>query len=75
MKCDSGNLWQNESQVWLNMSLLMVRDKGARLKSERNLSLTVGLKVLYNEYCQRKEWGSQWIIDKEYFDKKPCLGW
>ena len=33
----------------------MVRDKGARLKSERNLSLAVGLKVLYNEYRQRKE--------------------
>ena len=37
----------------------MVRDKGARLKSKknlrRNLSLTVGLKVLYNEYHQRKE--------------------
>ena len=37
----------------------MVRDKGARLKSERNprrnLSLTVGLKVLYNEYRQCKE--------------------
>ena len=28
----------------------MVRDKGARLKSKTNLSLTVGLKVLYNEY-------------------------
>ena len=63
MKCDSGNPWQNgwnghrcdqlarkehgENEFW--------RDEGARLKSERNLSLTVGLKVLYNEYHQHKE--------------------
>ena len=34
---------------------MLVRQKGARLKSERNLSLTVGLKVLYKEYRPRKE--------------------
>ena len=54
----------------------MVRDITVRLKSERNLGLTVGLKVLYNEYRQcKEECGSQWIIGKEYFDKNSCLGW
>ena len=43
-------------------------DKGIRLKSERNLSLTMGLKVLYNEYRQCKEDEVE-IISKECFDK------
>ena len=53
----------------------MLRDKGARLKGERNFSLNVGLKVLYSEYRQHKEGGSQWIIGKGYFDKESCSGW
>ena len=72
--------WLKYSQVCLTIrehEFCMVRDKGARLKGKRNLSLTLGLKVLYNEYRQQKEneLSSQWIIGKEYFDKKSCSGW